>query len=202
MDAGDVRFVLWSRLDEPGLERCAFGMGTEHGGLEGVVITAFEGVPAEARYQVGADEAWSTTDVSVTLFVADEVGRIDLRASDGTWTVDDTARPDLDGCLDVDLGISPSTNTLPIRRLGLAVGEAAELDAAWVRFPELTVERLAQRYTHVAEGRWLYESTDSGFRADLLVDSDGLVIDYEGIWHRVADWSAPFQTEGRAHAVP
>jgi len=106
------------------------------------------------------------------------------------WSRDGVAQreqPDLADCVDVDLGISPSTNTLPIRRLNLAVGESRELTAAWVRFPELTVEPLAQRYTRLAERRYRYESIVSGFTAELEVDDLGLVINYEGIWRRVAE---------------
>jgi hypothetical protein len=95
--------------------------------------------------------------------------------------------PDLKGCIDVDFSLTPSTNTLPIRRLHLAVGESRELTAAWVRFPELTVEPLAQRYTRLAERRYRYESIVSGFTAELEVDDLGLVVTYEGIWQRVAE---------------
>ena len=105
------------------------------------------------------------------------------------------ALPELAECIDADLGISPSTNTLPIRRLNLAVGESRELTAAWVRFPELTVEPLAQRYTRLAERRYRYESTVSGFTAELEVDDLGLVISYENIWQRVAESKQILTTE-------
>jgi hypothetical protein len=95
--------------------------------------------------------------------------------------------PELAEFVDVDLEISPSTNTLPIRRLNLAIGESRELTAAWVRFPELTVEPLAQRYTRLAERRYRYESVVSGFTAELEVDDLGLVVTYEGLWQRVAE---------------
>ncbi len=189
VDDAHVRIVLWSRLDEPGLERCALGVGSRGFTLEGTVVTSFDGAPAEGRYLVCTDPAWLTTAVSVTLILGDETKEVALGATDGRWSVDGEARPDLGGCLDVDLGISPSTNTLPIRRLSLPAGASAELDAAWVRFPELTVERLAQRYTRLDDERWLYESIASGFRAELQVDPEGLVIDYERIWRQVAAWS-------------
>ncbi len=96
----------------------------------------------------------------------------------------EVARDDLAGCIDVDLGITPSTNTLPIRRLNLQVGESADVTAAWVRFPELTVEPLAQRYTRLDERRYRYEST-TGFSAELEVDELGLVVRYGDIWERV-----------------
>jgi hypothetical protein len=86
----------------------------------------------------------------------------------------------------VDLGFSPSTNTLPIRRLGLAVDDSAEVRAAWVRFPQLTVEPLPQRYTRLGPDRYLYESLASDFRAELEVDDLGLIVRYPGVWERAA----------------
>jgi uncharacterized protein len=87
-------------------------------------------------------------------------------------------------CVDVDLGFTPATNTLPIRRLGLEVGEAAELAVAWLRWPTLRVERAEQRYERLARDRYRYSSGD--FEADLTVDEHGLVVEYEGVWRAVA----------------
>ncbi len=55
---------------------------------------------------------------------------------------------------------------------------------AWVRFPELTVELLPQSYERLDERVYRYTSRDGGFRADLTVDEEQLVIDYEGVWKR------------------
>jgi hypothetical protein len=92
----------------------------------------------------------------------------------------------LHGLTDVDLGITPATNTLPIRRLDPAIGESVAVTAAWVRFPELTVESLPQTYTRLAERRYRYESAGGAFVAAIEVDDLGLVIAYEGGWRRVA----------------
>jgi uncharacterized protein len=94
--------------------------------------------------------------------------------------------PAVAGCLDVDLAFTPATNILPLRRLGLAVGESRELTAAWVRFPDLSVEPLAQRYTRLDERRMRYESRGGSFTADLEVDELGLVVSYPPLWERVA----------------
>jgi len=94
--------------------------------------------------------------------------------------------PSVAGCLDVDLAFTPATNFLPLRRLGLAVGESREMTAAWVRFPDLSVEPLAQRYTRLDEHRVRYESRGGAFTAELEVDELGLVVRYPPLWERVA----------------
>src|SRR6185437_4270420 len=62
------------------------------------------------------------------------------------------------GCDDVDLGITPVTNTLPIRRLNLAIGETRAVIAAWLQFPDLESEPLSQHYTRHDARRYRYES--------------------------------------------
>jgi len=99
--------------------------------------------------------------------------------------------PAVAGCLDVDLAFTPATNLLPLRRLGLAIGESREMTAAWVRFPDLSIEPLAQRYTRLDERRVRYESRGGAFTAELEVDELGLVVSYPPLWERVAVGDSP-----------
>jgi hypothetical protein len=91
-------------------------------------------------------------------------------------------QPRLDGCEDVDLSFTPATNTLPIRRLDLAVGGAGTSRAAWLRLPEFTFEPLAQRYERLATSTWKYGTADGVFVRKLTVRPDGVVADYPGLW--------------------
>ena len=102
----------------------------------------------------------------------------------GQWTRDAAPLPDLSGALDVDLGFTPATNTLPIRRLALAVGESAPVRSAWLRFPELRLEPLEQTYTREAEQTFRYRAVVDGepFVARLDTDVFGRVVGSEGLW--------------------
>ena len=62
--------------------------------------------------------------------------------------------------------------------------EEAEIAVAWLRWPELRVERVLQRYTRLGED--LYRYSQDEFKAELLVDEHGLVLEYEGIWRAIA----------------
>ena len=86
----------------------------------------------------------------------------------------------------------PSTNTLPIRRLRLAVGASKTIQAAWLRFPDLEVVKAAQTYTRLDELTYRYAS--GTFQADLAVDDEGLVTAY-GPWRRTALAVGPDDTE-------
>ena len=174
----------WRRLDLPALEEFEEDGSTFRGRIQ-----VDEAVPWSVTYRIDFDQRWVTLSVEATVHRAGASRRIQLRREpSGRWLADDR---ELDSCrdaLDVDLGVTPSTNTSAIRRLGLAVGASAELTAAWVRFPELTIEPLPQRYTRLEANTYLYESLRGSavvFQARLEVDGDGLIERYERFFERV-----------------
>jgi hypothetical protein len=112
---------------------------------------------------------------------------VELRANGiGRWSdAGGTWIPALDGCIDVDISLTPSTNTLPIRRLAIGRGGSADIKVAYILAPELSLRAGPQRYTHLADRLWRFQSIDSGFTADLSVDAEGFVVDYPGLFRRV-----------------
>jgi uncharacterized protein len=179
--------VLWQDVETGALDHCR--LTAVVGGLQltGRVLTPAFGTPLEISYRVEADQAGHTRVVYLTL---DDGGgptsHVLLADGAGRWAWE--GGPELAqvaGSLDVDLTVTPATNTLPIRRLAaLEVGQAADLHMAWVQFPGLEVLASAQRYERMAPDRWRF-STD-GFEAELLVDPDGLVLDYGGLFRSLA----------------
>jgi hypothetical protein len=84
--------------------------------------------------------------------------------------------------VDIDLPFTPSTNMIPIRRLSLNPGERAEVRAAWLRFPELTLEPLVQSYARTGDTSYHYESSGGEFVTDLEVGAAGFVLRYPPLW--------------------
>ncbi|BDI22504.1 putative glycolipid-binding domain-containing protein [Herbiconiux sp. L3-i23] len=133
------------------------------------------------RYEVRLDSDWTFRSLRIAMIGGCAV-TLEHSAECG-WVVDGTVRDDLDGAVDIDLVVSPFTNTLPLRRLGLEVGASAEVVVAWVD-DDLNVLPDPQRYTRLGADRVLFESLDSGFSRELLVDPDAFVVDYPGLFHR------------------
>lgn len=154
------------------------------GASRGVEIEE-EGVFARLRYRIDCDSEWRTRAAWIEGEAEGQPVRFALSADGmGQWARDGHVLAELAGALDVDLGFTPATNTLPIRRLALAVGESAPVRSAWLRFPELRLELLEQRYTREAEQVYRYEAEVDGelFTAQLDTDVYGRVLRYEGLW--------------------
>lgn len=178
---------LWQWLQGTGLERFEFARAADEWILRGTILTSVGDAAAEARYEVICDRSFQTRRAIVA--VRDATGKrfIHITAENGRWYVNKREIETVRGAIDIDLGWSPSTNTLPIRRLSMKVGEASgELIAAWVRFPDLTLQPLSQEYLRLSENQYRYSSRAGAFVAKLQVDENGLVLDYEGFWRRAA----------------
>jgi len=180
-----ARSILWRRLDTPGHEAARLSFHDGSWLLAGTAVFAHEGRPCRLEYRVACDPAWRTTGGRVAGWVGDEEITLDIVVEEaGRWRLNGAECPEVAGCIDLDLNFSPSTNLLPIRRLGLAVGQEAEVRAAWLRFPSFTFEPLDQVYRRVAEAAYRYESAGGAFVRELAADADGFVTDYPGFWAR------------------
>jgi hypothetical protein len=91
-------------------------------------------------------------------------------------------QPAIRGCIDVDLGFTPATNLLPLRRLALRTGQEAQPRAAYLSFPKIELIVLPQRYRRLSRSEYDYESPDHGYRATLRVTPLGAVATYPGIF--------------------
>jgi hypothetical protein len=180
-----TRRVAWRRSDEVETdEHCTLALRDGGLSLVGTVLGAEGGQPVRIEYRVLVDGTGMTTAAHVRDLRGFETRTLVLeRDPKGNWSVDGKVVRALKGCADVDLGCSPSTNTLPIRRLRLGVGASKKIQAAWVRFPELAVVKAAQTYTRLDEFTYRYAS--GTFEAELTVDDDGLVAAYAE-WRRTA----------------
>jgi uncharacterized protein len=189
-----TRRVAWRRSDEVQTdEHCTLTQRDTGLSLVGTVLGAEDGAPVRIEYRVLTDAEGMTTAAHVRDLRGFDQRTLTLeRDAKGNWTVDGTKVRGLKGATDVDLGCSPSTNTLPIRRLRIGVGASKTIKAAWVRFPELTVVKADQTYTRIDEFTYRYASGD--FEAELTVDDEDLVAGYAD-WARTGVAIGPGDTE-------
>jgi hypothetical protein len=156
------------------------------------VVLAFDEEHGSFRltYRLTWDESWRLRDAELVVATERSTRSLSLQTDgQGHWRHSDgRAIDELDGCVDVDIWPTPFTNSFPIRREPMAVGERRQFHMAWIFAPDLTVHPQPQAYTRLAERLYLFENLDgSGFSAELPVDEDGIVLDYPNLFQRVKE---------------
>ncbi len=180
----------------PGHDTAALLRGPDGWHLSGAAVFANEDRPCRLEYEITCDAHWLTRRCILRGYIGATTVSLEVaRNAKGAWTVGGAPATNLNGCDDIDLGFTPATNLLPIRKLGLAVGATAAVRAAWVRFPELTTEVLDQVYTRIAPDQYLYESAGGSFHRELRVHDTGFVLDYPGLWRVEGKVVYPDQVE-------
>jgi uncharacterized protein len=181
------RDVSWRPASGEGLEETRVEPAREGGFvMRGVLIARRDRARYGVAYTIRCDETWAVRKLRVQTTAGQSVA-LDGDGQ-GNWTgTDGRERPELSGCVDVDLAGTPLTNTLPIRRLGLRPGAGtAEISVAYLPFDTFAPRAERQRYTCLKEGQlYRFQSGDRLFTADLPVDEDGLVLDYPILFKRI-----------------
>jgi hypothetical protein len=185
-----VRNVLWRRLDAPAFEHCLAHFDADGLRADGLVVGADDdGTPYRLHYTVITNSIGSTTHVMAADLLRPERTLILGSDGHGHWRDKSSAPlPELDGCVDVDISLTPFTNTLPIRRLALEPGASHTIECVYIDAAALKLSRSAQTYACTARSDHTatYVFSSGQFSAELSVDADGLVIAYEGLFTRAS----------------
>ena len=147
--------VVWRGIASHSIERCLVEETADGPRVVGAVSGDF----GECSYELRADARWRFRSLSLSV----EGRTLGVTYDGETWAVDRRPRPDLNQAHEVDLAFSPVSNTLPIRRLRMEVGDSVDIVTAYVTVPDLEVTADPQRYTRVSQHDYLYESLDSDF---------------------------------------
>lgn len=151
-----------------------------------VIAEEEDGAKLAATFRIDCDSAWRVRRFEGRV-IGDERRLVLTSDGEGHWRDGaGAALPQLDGCIDIDLPLTPFTNTLPIRRLALTAGQSADLRVAYVLLPEVRAIADPQRYVCLEPlRRYRYESLDSDFVREIDVDEHGLVTLYPDLFRRI-----------------
>ncbi len=178
--------ILWRRLDIEGHDSCQLVRLEDGWRLTGMAVFGHEGQACVASYGAECDAAWRTRSAVVTGWLGAQALDFHISTDAGRWTLNGVEQPQVAGCIDVDLGFTPATNLLGLRRFALAIGQQTPAAAAYLAFPELRMQWLEQTYCRLDATKYRY--TASAYRYDdvLEVSEHGFVLDYPGLWKAVA----------------
>jgi uncharacterized protein len=179
--------ILWRRLDVPGHDACRLRSRAGGWTIEGAAVFREDDAPCRLGYAIDCDREWRTLQADVRGWIGERTLEYEVaRTPDGAWTLNGAAVRLAGACSDLDLGFTPASNLTQLRRLALRVGQAADVDVAWLDAAAGTLDVLRQTYSRRSDTTYWYEAPRFEYSALLEVTPEGFVRRYPGLWEAEA----------------
>lgn len=177
--------VLWRRLDSPGHDSCCLWKSSDGWQLSGTAIFLFDQKPCLLSYEVNTDTNWKTCAANISGHIGKSIIALTIaRTPNNNWSINDIEVQAAADCIDLDLGFTPATNLIAIRRLSLATGARSPAPAAWLEFPDFTLKQLEQQYHRISYDRYEYTAPDVDYADVLEVNDYGAIVRYPQLWEQ------------------
>lgn len=180
-----IRNLLWKGLAEESLEYCSIYYKDDIS-VRSAIVGRHDRLPYKVNYEIELDRNWMMKSVVIRSSLCNMDQTIALQYDGyGHWFSDTKEWKHLEGCTDIDISLSPFTNTLPVNRLNMAVGETCETTVVYLDIPEFRIAKERQRYSRISEDTYRFTNDAGDFTADIRMDDAGLVAHYPTLFDRI-----------------
>ncbi len=175
--------MRWRALDREGEDSCT--LTRLAGGWMLVGHARFHDANGWAAldYVIRCGPDWTTTSADITGSHGDLRVALRMKRTGAAWQMNGVLQPQVAGATDIDLGFTPATNLMPLRRMP-QIGRLP-CRAAWLPAPTGAPEPLDQVYTRQRGQVVQYHATQTDYTTQLRVNEHGFVTLYPGLWEAV-----------------
>jgi uncharacterized protein len=176
--------LVWKGLEDQTFEHCMVTRTPGQLEVQSKIEGPVNNVHTIVEYEVVLDTAWTVSSVQVKMTAPAPEKSIKLTHNKfGEWVDDNLhTRPDLDGCLDIDISLTPFTNSLPVKRLCFKPGESRELPVLYFDLPAFDIRIQKQRYTYLGNNVFKFEALDTGYTNEITFTPGGFVQQYPDLY--------------------
>jgi uncharacterized protein len=179
--------LLWTGREYYSLENCLVNSNEAGSEITSTIIGHYQDKIYKVDYRITTNQNWETTFVEINCRHNNKIQFIKFESDGkGHWISNGKKADQFDGCLDVDIPVTPFTNTLPIRRLNLSKNQSQEIKVIYCDLLEQRINPVHQKYTCLSNTVYHYENIPNDFEATIQVDESGLVVDYPSLFIRTA----------------
>ncbi|WP_226582775.1 putative glycolipid-binding domain-containing protein [Halobacillus litoralis] len=180
--------VIWNHIESSGAEHVTLKKFATHMEVRGTVLLVNDDVPRHIIYDLKLGLDWKTKKVKI--YEDGETRPFVVQAEEqDKWWVDGEYDENLDGATNIDLTITPFTNTLPINRVSWTIGQRRTFKMVYVNPLRKEVLPLLQVYTYLGDtdGQRIFQYKCRDYETALVVDEEGWVVEYPGAFYRIAE---------------
>lgn len=164
----------WLGQVNSSVEKCV--VAADDNGIQVSSVIAFSS--GKVSYHIRTNSQWETVYFEIDAQIGGKQMQYSLQGDGkGNWLSED-----FKGCIDIDISLTPFTNSLAINRLDLKIGEQQLVNILYIDVPEQQIKKVQQSYTRLSVAEYKYENVPNDFEAVITVDESGFVVDYPNLF--------------------
>ncbi|NIJ53844.1 putative glycolipid-binding domain-containing protein [Dyadobacter arcticus] len=179
--------ILWTGREYYSLENCSVKTTETGSEISAAIVGKYSEELYRVQYQIITNSNWETIYLEIKYWINGQERDIKFESNgNGRWTWNGKEQVQFQDCIDIDIPLTPFTNTLPIKRLDLKIGEQHQIKVLYLDLLEGKFTAVYQKYSRLSDTQYHYENVPNDFEADITIDSQGFVVDYPSLFVRTA----------------
>ena len=175
--------LLWRRSEYNSLENCLVDVTGDGSEIQSVIIGDDGGKIYKVAYRIKTNQNWETSFCEVKSQHTNRQEHFVFESNENRrWTKNGKVADEYEGCIDVDIALTPFTNTLAINRLKLALNEEQIIRVIYFDLLEFQIKPVRQKYRRLLDKEYHFENVPNDFEARITVDDSGFVTDYPSLF--------------------
>jgi len=177
--------ILWTGIEYRSLENCILTITDKGSEISSSIIGAYANELYKIDYQIRTNQYWETNFFEIKSQLNNTIEIISFqKEGKESWYVNGQPDGKFNGCIDIDISLTPFTNTLPINRLKLSEKEAVQIEVLYVDVLGRKIMPVQQKYSRLSQTDFKFENVPNDFESVITVDDLGLVVEYPGLFKR------------------
>jgi uncharacterized protein len=182
-----VATLVWRSKEYTSLENCTASITHAGADISSVIIGVTDDKIFKVEYRLKINSQWETEYIEIKSIIEGVEQSFSFHGNGkGSWQRNGESLPRFNGCIDVDLPLTPFTNTLPINRLKLQHHQQQQIKVLYLDLLNNETKPVTQMYTRLSDTSYKYENVPNDFEAVIRVDDLGFVVDYPTLFGRIA----------------
>lgn len=180
------KYILWAGNSINSMERCMINHESNNILVTSSIIGSDQNETFIVNYELVLDLDWLTKSLTVSYESNTKTYRYDLiQPKPGEWVVNGEKNINLDNHIDVDISLTPFTNTLPIKRLKLLSNQQEIIKVVYLNLLDGSIKGTNQKYSKLDENEYRFETVPNDFESIITVDTHGFVVEYPKLFKRL-----------------
>lgn len=179
--------LLWTGREYHSLENCWVNTSAAGAEITSTIIGSYRKKIYKTEYCIKTNHNWETVFFEISSRYSNKLEVVRMEGDGkGNWSSSGKRVKQFEGCIDIDISLTPFTNSLPINRLNLIQNQRQEIQVIYLDVLAQQMRMVRQQYIRLSDTMYRYQNIPNDFEANIPVNEFGLVVDYPSLFARTA----------------